>query len=248
MKTMTVLAWPILAALALAGCTPAGALIGGSAVVARSVVQERSTFAALTDVEIELSILTRLGARSGELFRDVSVDVVEGRVLLAGSVPRREDRVAADEIAWAVSGVAAVANEIVVAEDTGTRAYIADAGISNRLRYELLIDGSIRSVNYNVETVDRVVFLTGIAVSQGELERAVRKAQSIEGVREVVSHVLLIDDPRRQQIDSADAGARPAPAASAEPAGSVDGAAAPIATAPRGDSAAVTESAPLPPV
>ena len=100
MKSCWMAAALALVACGLAACTPAGALIGGTAVVARSVVQERSTFDALTDVEIELSISTRLAQHSGELYRDVAVDVVESRVVLTGSVPRREDRITASEIAW----------------------------------------------------------------------------------------------------------------------------------------------------
>ena len=198
MKSCWMAAALALVAGGLAACTPAGALIGGTAVVARSVVQERSTFDALTDVEIELSISTRLAQHSGELFRDVSVDVVESRVVLTGSVPQREDRVAASEIAWQAPGVRSVENALEVAEDSGTLAYIADAGISNRLRFEYLRDTGVDAADFNVETVDGVVHLTGLAASRGELDRAIALARSIDGVKRVVSHVLLIDDPRRK--------------------------------------------------
>lgn len=194
---------------ALAACTPVGAVVGTTAVVARSVVQERSTFEALTDVEIELSINTRLAQHSGELFRDVAVDVIEGRVMLSGSVPRREDKVAASDIAWRTEGVSAVANELTVGEDAGTRAFLRDASISNRLRYELLADVNVSSVNFNVETVERVVHVTGLARSRSELVRVIDHARAVEGVDRVVSHVLLIDDPRRRAGRSADASAIP---------------------------------------
>ena len=85
-----------------------------------------------------------------------------------------------------------------MAEDSGTFAYIADAGISNRLRFEFLRDTSVDAADFNVETVDGVVHLTGLAASRGELDRAIALARSIDGVKRVVSHVLLIDDPRRR--------------------------------------------------
>lgn len=195
MKSLMPLA-ALLAAAALQACAPV-AVVGSGAALTRTVVQERPTMAALTDTEIELSIATRMGQHSGELYRDVSVAVTEGRVVLTGSVPRRDDRVAAEQIAWVPSGVTDVSNEITVEEDAGTRSYLRDVGISNALRYRLVRDGGIAAVNISVETVDGVVHLTGLARSPREIERAVVHAQRVEGVERVVSHLLLIDDPRR---------------------------------------------------
>jgi len=197
MRGKIVLAWLTAWAVGLVGCAPAVPLIGGGAVVTRSVLQERSTRQALTDTEIEISVQNRLGNHSGELFRDVFVDVTEGAVLLTGSVPKREHTVAAAKAAWAVPGVREVEDEITVAEDSGTTAYLADVRISNQLRYALLTDLDVRSINYTVTTVDRVIHLTGLARSEAELAAVVAHARSIDGVRKVVSHVLTIDDPRR---------------------------------------------------
>lgn len=185
------------AAVVIAGCSPVGTMIGGGAVLTRSVLEERTTLAALDDTAIALGIETRLANHSGELFRDVSVDVTEGAVVLSGSVPRPRDKVAATRAAWETPGVLEVTDALTVAEDTGTAAYIEDVRISNQLRYALLTDLEVRSINYTVTTIDRVVHLTGIARSEAELARVLDRARSVNGVRRVVSHVLTIDDPRR---------------------------------------------------
>ena len=52
-------------------------------------------------------------------------------------------------------------------------------------------------MNYNIETINRVVHLTGLAKSNEELDRVILRAQQVAGVERVVSHVLTIDDPRR---------------------------------------------------
>jgi len=186
-----------LPALALAACTPAGMVVGTGAAVARSVVQERTTMDALRDTEIKLSINNALLNESVSLFGDVSVDVIEGRVVLTGSVPTREEKVRAGEIAWSTEGVTAVEDELTVREDSSAGEYLTDVRISNTLRIKLLADTRVSSVNYNVETINRVVHLTGIAKSADELDRVIRHAQSVNGVERVVSHVLTIDDPRR---------------------------------------------------
>ena len=197
MKIKAIVVAACLSGLALTACTPVGVAVGGGAVLARSVVQERTTMDALRDTEIRLSIENRLLNHSGELFRDVSVGVVEGRVLLAGSVPERQHKIDAVQIAWETEGVSTVEDELTVAEDSGSMAYLTDVRISNTLRFVLLTDGKVSSMNYNVETIDRVVHLSGIAKSNEELDRVILRAQQVAGVERVVSHVLTLDDPRR---------------------------------------------------
>ena len=197
---------PALVAAVLSGCAPA-VLAGTGAVLTRSVMQERSTTDALQDVEAKVSLKKALLKESSGLFKDVAVDVTEGRVLLTGSVPSRDAKVAATRIAWATPGVSAVTDELTVAEDSGAVAYVEDAWISNRLRLALLRDTRVSGVNYNVETVDKVVHLTGVARSRGELKRVIDHAAGTPGVVRVVSHVLTIDDPRRQTASAGAAAA-----------------------------------------
>ncbi len=186
-----------LAAPALASCGPV--VLGTTGVVlTRSVMQERTTRDALRDTDIALSLNNKLLGHSAGLFADVSIDVTEGRVLLTGSVPTRDDKVAATRMAWATGGVNSVEDDLTVQEDSGTVAYLEDAWISNRLRVALLGDAQISSVNYNVETVDKTVHLSGLARSRGELGKVIAHASAVPGVTRVVSHVLTIDDPRRQ--------------------------------------------------
>ena len=199
MKSKAILAAACLVGLALGACAPV-AIVGGGAVAARTVASERSTMDALNDKEIEISISTGLGNHSGELYRDVSVDVTEGRVVLIGSVPKPEDKIAATQIAWSTEGVTSVQDELIVAKDSSAKTYFSDVKISNTLRLELLTDTSIRSANYNVETLDGVVHLTGLAGSRAELDRVIDHAKGVKGVKRVVSHVLTIDDPRRVRV------------------------------------------------
>ena len=197
MKIKAILVAACLSGLALTACTPTGMAIGTGAVLARSVVQERTTMDALRDTEIKLGIQNRLMNHSHALFGDVSVDVIEGRVLLTGSVPQREHKVDAARIAWETEGVSAVEDELTVEEDSSAKAYLTDVRISNTLRVTLLTDVKVSSMNYNVETINRVVHLTGLAKSNEELDRVISRAQQVAGVDRVVSHVLTIDDPRR---------------------------------------------------
>jgi osmotically-inducible protein OsmY len=189
----------VLAALVplTAGCVPAVLVAAGGA-TAVAVSQERTVRDRLSDNEIGLSINNDLLNESGTLFRRVGVDVQEGRVVLTGGVADAAQSVRAAEIAWATPGVVAVSNEIMTDQAASSRRYAQDVWISTQVRARLLSDDRIASTNYSVETHDGVVHLTGLARSPEELERATRQAALVSGVREVVSHVLAIDDPRRR--------------------------------------------------
>lgn len=196
MNTKALLAAACLTGLTLSGCAPV-VLVGTGAAVVSTVVEERSTMDALKDTEIELGIENALLNHSQSLYGDVTVNVIEGRVLLLGSVPKPEDKQAASQIAWSIDGVNAVDDEVIIAGDSGTKSYFEDVRIANAVRLKLLKDSKVSSQNYDVLVFRRAVHLTGLAQSTAELDRVIRHAQVVEGVTRVVSHVLTIDDPRR---------------------------------------------------
>lgn len=186
----------LLCLMALGACAPV-AVLGGGAVVARSVAQERSTGDALGDNAIAIRINNALIRESAGLFTNVTVDVTEGRVILLGAVPRVEDKVTATRLSWATPGVVGVEDALEVSDADGIGTYFSDLWISNRLRAKLIGDPKVASVNYSVETVAGAVHLTGLARSGPELQRVIDHAAATPGVTRVVSHVLTIDDPRR---------------------------------------------------
>ncbi len=181
------------AAVVLGGC--AGAAVGGAAIVGVTVAEERSVGDAIDDTVILASVNHQLFQADIELFRAVGVEVVEGRVLLTGNVAMPDDRVEAVRLAWQVEGVNEVINEIQVTDRGGIVDYGRDTWISAQLRTKLLLDKEIRAINYNVETVNGVVYMIGIAQDQAELERATNHARTIPNVAKVISHVRLKGAP-----------------------------------------------------
>jgi len=181
--------------LALGGC--AGAVIGAGATAGIAAMQERSVGGAIDDAGIKLGIKDRLLAASDKLFLTVGVESVEGRVLLTGNVARPEDRVEAGRLAWQVQGVRELYNEIEVRDRSSLTDYLRDVRISNELRFKMIADRDVSAINFNVETVNAVIYLTGIARDQPELERVTGHARAISGVQRVVSYVVLKNDQRR---------------------------------------------------
>ena len=183
-------------ALGLTGCGP-GVLVGAGATAGVAVAQERSVGAAVDDTAISVQINEALLKDSESLFRNVDVDVVEGRVLLTGSVPTADDRVKSARITWKVNGVKEVMNELQVTNRGSIVDYLKDGKITAHLRLLLLQDREISDINFTVETVNGTVYLLGIAQNQAELDKLTNHARNINGVVKVISHVRLKNDPRR---------------------------------------------------
>ena len=181
--------------LSLSGC--AELLIGAAATTGVAIAEERSVGDAVDDLTIKAELNHLFFQEDVELFGDVSFSVIEGRVLLKGSVPTPDDRIRALRLAWQAAGVREVINELQVADDSGLLDYARDTWISAQLKGKLLVDGDVLSINYSVETVNGTVYLLGIAQDEAEIARVTEHARSIEDVKRVVSHVVLKDDRHR---------------------------------------------------
>ncbi|MFQ5785672.1 MAG: BON domain-containing protein [Alphaproteobacteria bacterium] len=182
----------LFAAVALQGCVPA--VLGGTTTVGVAAVQERSVGDAVDDAVTHTSVNEALFSKDVDLYSAVNVEVVEGRVLLTGSVRKPEDRVEAVRLAWQANGVREVIDEIQVTDKSGLVDIARDSWISTQLKSRLLFDKKIDAINYNVETVNGVVYMIGIAQNKAELERATNHARTIRHVRQVISHVRMKDE------------------------------------------------------
>lgn len=186
----------IVTSLLVSGCVPA--ILAGAGAAGTVAVQERSTGNAVDDTSIRVAINAKyINQENHDIFKNVDIRVSEGRVLLTGDVDLPESKVEAVRLAWEVKGVRELMDEIQVNDQAGIMDYAGDAWIANQIRTKLLFEKNLRSVNYNVEVVNDVVYLLGIAQNQEELDKALYIASTTSHVKKVVNHVVLKDDPRR---------------------------------------------------
>ncbi len=186
---------------ATSGCIPA--MVGAAtATTGRAIAQERTVGDAMDDTTIWAKIKSDLLQQDvNNLFNLVDVRVNEGRVLMTGSVRSQDVRAKAVKIAWGVRGVKEVIDELIIATPTDELAikdYSKDAWITTQIKSKLLLNKDIHSVNYDVQTVDGIVYLMGIAQDKTELNIVTNIASSIQYVKKVVSHVRVKDTARQQ--------------------------------------------------
>jgi osmotically-inducible protein OsmY len=222
----------------LSGCV--GVALTGAASAGIAASEERGLGGALTDTRIRTDINAKWLNASMDMLQKVDLTVQEGRVLLTGSVPTPEMRLEAVKLVWQVDGVREVINEIKVGDGSGAGSYARDVWIATQLRSDILFDRGVQSVNYSIETVDGVVYLMGVAQSQGELDRVTNYARNLRYVKRVVSYVRIKDRPappagtttQATGLPGAPPDAAPAPAPEAPPAAGMPGGRAPVDSAP----------------
>ncbi|MDG1287236.1 MAG: BON domain-containing protein [Rickettsiales bacterium] len=184
--------------LILASCSPISTTISTLSRGARVASQDRSIGMAVDDLTIETTINHRFFRTDvNDLFKNVDTDVIEGRVFLTGNVNNHISMVRAVDHAWEVKGVREVINEIQVENKSDITDAAQDIWIELQAEGELLITEGVQSTNYNVECVNSVVTLMGIAQSEQELSLVTNLVSRTAGVTKVVSHVIMKDDPRR---------------------------------------------------
>ncbi|WP_370274819.1 BON domain-containing protein [Hyphomonas atlantica] len=189
----------------LCGC--AAAALGTAGAVGVAAVQDKSLGEAVDDATASNQIKSKLLSESANRFGEVDVEVTSGLVLLSGRVDTPEDRVKAEGIAWTSPLTRDVANEIRIEPAGGFLANVSDELITARVRSRLVGSSSVKSVNFNIETYNGVVYLMGIARSAEELKRAAEEASVVGGVKQVVSYVRVRDGRSQQAAPTLQGGA-----------------------------------------
>lgn len=178
-----------LAAPAMGGCVAAA--VGAVGTAGYVAAQNRAPGQVADDAGIRICINDQLLKRSTTLFSNVSTEVVRGRVLMVGTVAADSDRQEAASLAQTCEGVKSIDNQIQLADDGGVGGYASDSWISTKVKSNLVTDFSLNGFSIGVETVNGIVYLSGVVRSEAQRDKAVEIARSISGVQKVVSAIQV---------------------------------------------------------
>jgi osmotically-inducible protein OsmY len=131
----------------------------------------------------------------------VDITVNEGRVLLTGVLTDSAKAKLASELAWKVENVKEVIDEIQLREEgfklRNVTSALSDYLITGNVNTKLFLERKVSSVNYKITTVNKTVYLLGVAEDSEEMQRVLVVVSKIRGVEKLVNHVLLASDRRR---------------------------------------------------
>ena len=175
----------------ISGCQTA--FVAGSSKLILVDKEERSFTNFVEDAIILAQLKNIYFSNNEKIFFNVSVEVIEGKVLLTGAVDQIDERIEATKLAWGIEGVNEVINEIQISNDEGILDFADDLIMKTKINAKLLLDKDILNLNYSVEVVNGIVYLIGIAQSQEELNSVINISENTYGVQNVINYVRLKD-------------------------------------------------------
>ena len=156
LNKLTILSISLLFMLILTNCSiPVATGVATKAVTVSN--SDRSIGEYVDDVLIKTILKNSYFDQSEKIFFNVDVEVSQGRVLLTGTVDNIDLRIEATRIAWGVKGVQTVINEIQISDSDNILNFADDLVISTKVYAKLMLDEEVNSLNYNIETVNKVV-------------------------------------------------------------------------------------------
>ena len=174
-------------------CTPQIAV--GTASTAIAVSKEERTLGEFVDDTLIKTQIKNLYFDTNEnIFFNVDVEVTQGRVLLTGTLDNSDLRIEATRMAWGINGVQTVINELQISSDDSILNFADDLVISAKIKAKLLINSELPYLNYTVETVNGIVYLIGIARSEGERQAVIDLSNEIYGVVDVIDYIEIKSD------------------------------------------------------
>lgn len=173
----------------LNGCAPAAITAGIAGVTA--VESEKGLGTTINDTIIHAAITESMFKKDVNKFIGIKISVDDGIVLLTGKVNTPEVRVEATRIAWEPRGVAEVVNEIQVSEKTSIKDIAKDLTASTTIKGKLVADKNIKSMNFNIDVVNGIAYLSGIARTKKEMNLVLAYTKETRYVNQLVNYIQL---------------------------------------------------------
>ena len=159
----------------------------------------RSVGTQIDDSIMQKNLVARLSLKNKKYFLALKVKTLDGRIFLTGKVDDPEEKLHITKLAWETDGVRSVKNDIKIKEDFNFKQSAKDLLITSQLRTALILNKNIKSMNYNIDTYKKKIFIYGIALTSDEKEKVIDEAKQILDVEKVIASILLIENLRIQK-------------------------------------------------
>ena len=156
----------------------------------------RSLGTQIDDSLMQQNLRARLLSADKSYIISVKTKILDGRIFLTGKVNSVEDKLKITKLAWEIRGARSVNNDLQIKEKFDFKRSAKDLLITSQLRAALITSKKIKSVNYNIDTYKKKIYVYGIAQNKTERDEVIKEAKQILDVEDVVSSIFLVDDLR----------------------------------------------------
>ena len=187
--------------LTLYSCVP---IVGVSTVgIVKTSVEiaddPRSLGRIVDDSVIEKKFLFKISQVDQKYLLKISPKSIDGRILLKGNVDTIQEKIQMTKIAWETDGVRSVENIIKVDDQSSWKDKAKDLLITSQFKVAIVANNNIKSNNFNFTTINKNLYIFGIARNEQERKIVINEAKSVQGVSEVIPSIFLKDDLSNNQ-------------------------------------------------
>ena len=174
-----------------------GPVIGGlGAVALGSAAKEKGLGTAINDNVVNVEILNSLYKWDNDIGKDLKVSVNDGTVVITGKVNSTGQKVKITQILWDVKGVNEVINKIQVTDVSNIKNIAKDLAAVGEIRARILTNPKINSLNFTIDVVNGIAYLSGISSNEEEINLVTNIAQQARFVKEVFNYIKINPDKR----------------------------------------------------
>ena len=148
----------------------------------------------IDDSIMQKSFLIRVSQIDKKYVLSVSSKVVDGHIYLTGTVDSVDEKILLTKIAWKTEGARSVKNNIKVKDKFSLKNSAKDLLITSQLKVALLSNKQVSMANYQINTVNQIIFIFGIAKSESEKREVINEAKTIQDVKNIDASIFLVSE------------------------------------------------------
>ena len=154
----------------------------------------------IDDTIMQKNLSARLALTEKKYFLSIQSEVRDGNIFLSGKVEEPEEKIKITKMAWETKGVRSVKNAITIKGQTNFKSTAKDILITSQLRTALILNKKTKARNYTLETINKTIYIFGIAMDQDEKKEVVDEANKIYDVNKVIPSIYLASELSRSKL------------------------------------------------
>ena len=154
----------------------------------------------IDDTIMQKNLSARLALTDKKYFLSIQTEVIDGRIFLSGKVDEPEKKIKITKMAWETKGVRSVKNAITIKGQTNFKSTAKDILITSQLRSALIFNKKTLARNYTLETINKNIYIFGIAMDENEKKEVINEANKIYDVKTVIPSIYLVSELSRNKL------------------------------------------------
>jgi len=154
----------------------------------------------IDDTIMQKSLSARLVLVDKKYFISIQSEVLDGRIFLSGKVDEPEEKIKITKLAWETKGVRTVKNAISIKGQSNFKSTAKDVLITSQLRTALIFNKKTKARNYTLETINKNIYIFGIAMDEEEKKEVINEANKIYDVDEIFPSIYLATELSRNKL------------------------------------------------